>query len=528
MTPHYADAHLEVWLGDVRAALEAMPAESVDCIITSPPYYSLRDYGLEPVVWGDPSDPLTHVHEWAPPVVVIVDNTDKRRWNHAVNGRGEEQPDEKRIERQAGTVEQGAFCACGAWRGQLGLEPDPHMFVDHLVEVFREARRVLKREGTLWLNLGDSYASKTRGSDLGWDKSRLTNPGYSQKAQSASLRSTGERHRGKAAGFKAKDRMGIPHRVVFALQDDGWWWRDEIVWHKNNPMPSSAGDRTTPSHEMVFTLTRSGAALFWTHRDGRRVDRHPPADYRWLDASTGDETELEPAEWRTERLDDGERRWRRLNLWEGHDYYYDAAATREGAVGANAHDLTGQGYAAPGQTRQRGNRVKVPGGWDVTKGDGGHGTVHRQGRTAATYRELALAGNVSDPTERQRTGINGRWEDSEANGTAPAGRNKRSVWTVATEPYPEAHFATFPTALIEPMILAGCPVGGVVLDPFGGSGTVSLVAEKLGRRSVFVDLSAEYVAQAIRRIASGRGAGDGPAVDMPVPFANDGLWAERG
>jgi hypothetical protein len=213
MTPHYEDPHLVVWLGDTRAALEAMEPESVDCIVTSPPYYSLRDYGLEPVVWGGE---LGHAHEWGPAIVATNEGwSGKDRWNHQVNGQGLEYEivDDRR------RPEQGAFCGCGAWRGQLGLEPDPFLFIEHIVEVFRAARRVLRADGTLWLNLGDSYASKTRGSDVGWDKSRLTNPGYSQKAQAASMRSTGQRHRGKGSGFKEKDRMMMPARVAMALQE---------------------------------------------------------------------------------------------------------------------------------------------------------------------------------------------------------------------------------------------------------------------------------------------------------------------
>jgi hypothetical protein len=258
-------------------------------------------------------------------------------------------------------------------------------------------------------------------------------------------------------------------------------------------------------------------------------------------------------------------------------YLYDADAIREG------------GEPVP-------QRVKVPGGWDVTKGEGGHGTVHRQGRSAATYRER----NVGGRTDRFTRMPGGEVEWGENGRT---GRNKRSVWSIATQPYPEAHFATFPEALVEPCVLAGtsekgaCPecgapwervtereatgfdgsrygeravaaTGGaisggtnastlgssngrgtasyattgwrpgcdhglepvpcVVLDPFGGSGTVAMVANRLGRKAVHVDLSEEYIAQAIKRIGESRATGDGPAIDMPVPLASDGLWAELG
>jgi hypothetical protein len=286
--------------------------------------------------------------------------------------------------------------------------------------------------------------------------------------------------------------------VALALCGDGWWLRDEIVWHKPNPMPSSVDDRTTPAHEMVYLLSKRAR------------------------------------------------------------YFYDTDAIRERSIGTTEHDLTGLGTRSqpPGTSPQNGNRrrvqsaralsferetkeslvpgqaakqhrlgrTKVPGGWDIEPG--GHGTVHHGGRTSATYREASFVGQGNPASERQRVGINDRWNETVDNGTVRLGRNKRSVWTIATQPYAEAHFATFPEKLVEPMILAGCPVGGVVLDPFGGSGTVAMVSNRLGRSAVHIDLSAEYTEQAFARIARARGAGDGPAVDMPVPFAGDGLWAE--
>lgn len=191
--PFVSDRDLELYVGDSRIVLPELPAESVDCVVTSPPYWSLRDYG-EP--------------------------------------------------------------------GQIGLEDDPLEYVASLVKVFGEAHRVLARHGTLWLNLGDTYASKPRGSDVGWEKSRLTNPGLLQKRQVASLRSTGERHRGKVAGLKEKDLCMIPARVALALQEEGWWLRSEIIWAKPNPMPASMTDRPTVSHEHVWLLAKSPRYYF--------------------------------------------------------------------------------------------------------------------------------------------------------------------------------------------------------------------------------------------------------------------------
>jgi DNA methylase len=141
--------------------------------------------------------------------------------------------------------------------GQLGLEATPDEYVDAMVAVFEQVRRVLRSDGTLWLNIGDSYAAKSRGSDAGWDKSRLTNPGRVQKAQAASLRKTGERHRGQWAGVKEKELIGIPWRLAFALSDAGWYRRAEIIWDKQNPMPEAVEDRPTRAHEQVFLFSKS-------------------------------------------------------------------------------------------------------------------------------------------------------------------------------------------------------------------------------------------------------------------------------
>ncbi|MBN0039361.1 site-specific DNA-methyltransferase [Cellulosimicrobium cellulans] len=189
----HADEQVTLWHGDAAAVLAKLEPGSVDCVVTSPPYFGLRDYGVD---------------------------------------------------------------------GQLGLEESPAEYVAALVEVFREVRRVLADDGTVWLNLGDSYAAKARGSDAGWDKSRLTNPGTVQKAQAAALRKTGERHRGQRAGIGEKNLFGIPWRVAFGLQDDGWTLRNDIIWAKPNAMPESVTDRLANRHEHVFLLTKSPRYAF--------------------------------------------------------------------------------------------------------------------------------------------------------------------------------------------------------------------------------------------------------------------------
>ena len=264
--------------------------------------------------------------------------------------------------------------------GQIGLESTPEKYVEKLVMIFREVKRVLRDDGTVWLNIADSYSGGGRG--FGYGGKQDTNKGCEDMPKSI-----------VPNGLKSKDRIGIPHMVVFALRTDGWWWRDEVVWSKLNPMPESVTDRTTKSHEFVFLLSKSAS------------------------------------------------------------YYYDADAIRE------PHTWI--------EKRER------PSGME---------------RQAQKYREKVNYGGGG-------TGFAGHSGGYKADGTSlnhPLGRNCRSVWTIATEPTPYCHFATFPQKFVERPILAGSKPGDVVLDPFAGSGTVGLVAKRHGRSYVLIDLSEEY------------------------------------
>jgi len=267
--------------------------------------------------------------------------------------------------------------------GQIGLERTPEEYVSRLVAVFAEVRRVLADDGTLWLNLGDSYSMSTKGA------------GGNGKQQSNAGTVMENRRWGIGPGPKPKDLVGIPWRVAFALQADGWWLRADIIWAKPNPMPESVTDRPTKAHEYLFLLAKS------------------------------------------------ER------------YFYEATAVAEPTDGRTWHDVTGPPRTdVPGQTKQD-----------------GHGRRHK--------------------------GFNGRYFSE----PPPKTRNRRSVWTVATQPFPEAHFAVMPEALVEPCILAGSAPGDTVLDPFAGSGTVGVVALRHGRRFVGVELNPGYVQMARKRIA---------------------------
>ena len=298
--------------GDSIEVLRGLADRSVQCCVTSPPYWGLRDYGHN---------------------------------------------------------------------GQIGQEATPEAFVARLIDVFREVRRVLRDDGTCWVNLGDSYAGSGKGAwgsaeEVSANRAR-TKEVYIPTRDEAPLAGH------VPHGLKRKDLIGIPWRVAFALQADGWYLRQDIIWHKPNPMPESVTDRCTKAHEYLFLLSKS------------------------------------------------ER------------YHYDAAAIAEDASRGSA----------------------------VSRFDSGKTATHQGGRAQT-----------------------GERAESDT-------RNRRSVWTIPTQPFAGAHFAVMPEALVEPCILAGCPAGGLVLDPFTGSGTVGSVARRLGREFVGAELNPDYAEMARKRIA---------------------------
>ncbi len=292
-------------MGDAREVLRSLPDQSVQCVVTSPPYWGLRDYGVD---------------------------------------------------------------------GQIGQEETPEEYTAVLTALFHEASRVLRDDGTLWLNLGDTYGTGTTAG-----RPEKGSRGFGQGVMA-------EQNAVPRAGGQAKQMIGIPWRVAFALQADGWYLRSDIIWSKPNPMPESVTDRPTKAHEYLFLLSKS------------------------------------------------ER------------YYYDHEAIMEASV-----------------------RV----------GDWNNAVPAAQDYRMHTRHQVG---------ER---------------------RNKRSVWEIATQPYAGAHFATFPEALVEPCILAGCPEGGTVLDMFAGSGTTLAVAKRLARKSIGIDASAPYLKLAVGRIS---------AVTLPMSF----------
>jgi DNA modification methylase len=350
---------VRILTGDCRTLLASLEARSVQTCVTSPPYFGLRDYGVA---------------------------------------------------------------------GQIGLEATPDAFVAELVAVFREVRRVLRDDGTLWLNLGDSYAgswgAQSRGSFTPGTLEGASSRDVCLSARQIKAHPKGQTHTGSlknTPGIKAKDLIGIPWMVAFALRADGWYLRSDIIWAKPNPMPESVTDRPTKSHEYLFLLSKAPT------------------------------------------------------------YYYDGDAIAEPFADASLERLR-QDVAA-----QRGSD-RVPG-----KTNGPMRAVGNLNANRRSYKPGSASNmNAGEHVPKSDEGLPVR----------EAGRNKRSVWTVTTMPYKGAHFATFPPALIEPCILAGSRPGDTVLDPFFGAGTTGLVADRLGRHCVGVELNPEYAAMARARITA--------------------------
>jgi DNA modification methylase len=372
-------------LGDSLQIARTLEAGSVQTIVTSPPYWGLRDYGTARWDGGDAE-------------------CDHKERNARNDGNRKDVDGFGGSNNQNGHADMGKMqyrdvCGkCGATRvdAQLGLERTPEEYVCHLVELFRELRRVLRDDGTLWLNLGDSYSSDTKGDNRTPEQfaksSKLNIAKNASAAQSLIPHSYTPRK--VESGLKPKDLCGIPWRVAFALQADGWYLRSDIIWHKPNPMPESVTDRPTKAHEYIFLLSKSSK------------------------------------------------------------YYYDADAVRE--------------------------------------------KIGEKTRRAITFRNDRY---VNNEAFNNSAGFKDKIKAIDGE-PSYAGRNRRSVWTITTKPFKGAHFATFPPDLIKPCILAGAPVGGVVMDPFTGSGTTGFVARELGREFVGIELNPEYHAMAESRIAS--------------------------
>jgi DNA modification methylase len=339
----------KIEFGDCRETMRKWASQGIKAqtCVTSPPYYGLRDYGTAKWEGGDPNCE----HSISMPT----------KWNDPKRGtvlRPE-------VGHRGGSSSNCHLCGAKRIDEQLGLEDTPEQYIANMVEVFRCVWDVLEDDGTLWVNIGDSYNSPGPSNH---GKSKLVHQGSNEEKWNQPTTK-------KIDGLKAKDLIGIPWMLAFALRADGWYLRQDIIWHKPNPMPESVQDRCTKSHEYIFLLSKS------------------------------------------------------------HKYHFDHVA------------------------------IKDPVKEDWGTRDRTNGKYHNEGTGLQPHSGLEKSYEMA---------------------------NKRSVWTVNTKPYSGAHFAVFPTELIEPCILAGAPVGGIVLDPFMGSGTTAQVAQDLGRQYIGCELNPEY------------------------------------
>ena len=430
----------EVIQGDVREVLKTLDDESVQCVVTSPPYWGLRDYGT--ATWEGGDEGCEHT---------INDGTyDPKK------GKVAERPDR--------SSDKSCCIRCGAKRidAQLGLEPTPEEYVANMVSVFQEVKRVLRKDGTVWLNLGDSYARQGGDSSKTgrhWD-GRKDNP------------STGHNRYANKIGLKNKDLVGIPWRVAFALQADGWYLRSDIIWNKPNPMPESVTDRPTKSHEYIFLLTKSakyyydyGAITEKATTSTKERDLYQRTGYKKIDKYGDAETEA--------MYRQGMHRDRGKNL----------IATRPDLPSQKEFvDFIRSKTNAKELSEKSGIKLSTVEHWF---------RYDESGFSFPNVEDwMIIKDFVKDEDMDERlTNVMFHYDSVKETGT----RNKRSVWKITTKPYKEAHFATFPEELPETCIKAGTQKGDVVLDIFAGSGTTLRVASKLGRKGIGIELNPEYI-----------------------------------
>jgi DNA modification methylase len=535
-------------LGDALNVLPKLPPESVNCITTSPPYWGLRDYGIEPIIWdGDKNCK----HIWEKEITKRPNasggKTDWAKEKLAIKGKENYQEFVDYHKRET----ESNFCLkCGAWRGSLGLEPTFELYVKHLCDIFDEVKKVLRKDGTCWVNIGDSYGGSGNASGHTKDTKNL---GYKTSEMGATQGNQ------RTTGRYAKSLLDIPYRFSIEMTNRGWIKRNTIIWHKSNCMPASADDRFTVDFEYLFFFTKNNKTLFWTNEKTLKcVDKKPLGvkgiegkDWEWRPCPACSNKDY--FNYRTRdvmRKEKGCPQFRASNkekeniknktcprckglkkvkysFWAGHDYWFEQQF---------------EPILTDSIKRElRGNRPnKYSKDKHLPKG------VHPN--TMSQIREYRGYDNLEEEVLNR------------------VGRNKRCVWVIPTQPFPEAHFAVYPEGLIEIPIKAGCPefickkcgkarvkiyenhrqetrpgnyskytddcyvnskrpeglkkriinnpveIGysdcdcnagwesGINLDPFMGAGTSALVALKQRKRFIGIEIKQEYIDMAKRRI----------------------------
>jgi len=387
----------KVICGDCLEVMKEMPDECIDMCLTSIPYWGLRDYGIEQILGGD--DDCRH--DWTTQAT------------------------------------RSKFCSkCRAWKGQLGLEPTPELYIEHMTAIFSEVKRVLRKEGTLWLNIGDTYSG---GGTHHGDKNLGKNEG---------IRRSGFEHT-VVTDLPPKCLCMIPERLAWSLIQDGWILRNKIIWYKPNSMPSSVKDRFSNKWEYVFLFSKNRKYYF----DLDAVREVP------ITEGLRQSTEGRGHSWYNHKND--------LQIEDRGDPEHNAKFVHP--LGKNPGDV----FEIGAETRTLGAIIGLSGAVKVPGGKGWTG--HPKGGGAACQK---------DP----------RW-------SPPKGPNPGDFWSLPTQPFPESHFAVFPERLCEKPIKSGCPEGGILLDPFCGSGTALYVAKEMRRRYIGIDLKQEYCDMSVKRLA---------------------------
>jgi len=450
----------DLWHGNALELLRRLLKDSIQCCVTSPPYWGLRDYKVTPCVWG--GDPK-HLHEWGD--VIPASSRGGSGTPTDKNGRSENYG-------RGSTRDQ--FCACGAWLGAIGLEPTPELYVAHLVEVFHEVRRVMRPDGTLWLNLGDSYFGSWGnygGGNRGHGSQREITSG--SKAHQSAYDGL-ERFRPPTAfshsSLKPKDLVGIPWRGACALQADGWYLRSDIIWAKPNPMPESAADRPTRSHEHIFLLAKAPRYYYDAIAIAEPLARPNEAARK------------RPARFGGARKSVSAKQQSRLQ--SGNEYRGCPWMTRNRrSVWTIATQPYPEAHFATYPTALVEPCIKA--------GTSDRGCCPRCG---APWRRVVLKTSVR-PID-----YHGKW--SIAGGQASGRRMLANVR--ARRQAGEAHDNPFPppkTLGWLPACTHGDnPVPCTILDPFCGSGTTGVVALRLRRRFIGMELNPQFVEMARRRI----------------------------
>ena len=459
---------VRILTGDCRKILADMEPGSVQCCITSPPYFGLRDYNLEPLVWGGKAD---CEHDWGafgPPH--HPGQVEQTKWKNAeAAGAGQ-------------TALSGQTCQrCSAWRGQLGLEPTPDLYLAHIVECFGAVKRVLRDDGTLWLNIGDCYAAQ-----LGQRKPTDA-AGPKQRSNTAST-TTPSRH---VEGLKPKDLVMMPARVALALQADGWWLRSDIIWSKPNPMPESVTDRPTSAHEHIFLLTKS-AQYFYDAEAVRENWTSGRDDMRHKGVRTG-------LAYLQDGLADNSKKPRKTDKQRGHsrrhagfnDRWDAMTKAEQQSVGRNLRNVW-EIATAPFPKAHFATfppKLVEP---CIKAGTSEKGCCPECG--SQWVREVESQRNGQDWNRNNRDGGNRLAVGRSASDSMPSDyvQPKTIGWS--------------PSCACKPVLAGGSPnFSCTILDLFAGSGTVGLVADRLGRDAILIDQSQDYCDMARSRIKTDAG-----------------------